>query len=99
MLVQQYPGRLPMVHVDVYRLDHLQEVIDLGLPEMLDDGAVALIEWGEAAAPALAPHYLHVRIEVGDGEDDRRFVIEPVGPSWSGRAVTLSAALDRWVAA
>ena len=94
MLVQLYPGRLTLIHVDVYRLDHLQEVVDLGLPEMLDDGAVALIEWGEAAVPVLPADYLRVRIEFGEGDDDRRFTLEPVGTSWLARALTL----DRWAA-
>jgi tRNA threonylcarbamoyladenosine biosynthesis protein TsaE len=42
-----------LVHVDAYRLEQLSEVVDLALPEILDDGAVAVIEWGERAAPIL----------------------------------------------
>lgn len=102
-LVQTYEGRLNLVHVDVYRLEHLQEVIDLGLPELLDEGSVALIEWGEAAAPVLAADFLKVRLEYGDGgdgadgaDDDRRFVFEPIGRGWVGRADTVIAAVERW---
>ena len=91
-LVQVYPGRLKLVHVDVYRLEHLQEVVDLGLPELLDDGAVALIEWGDAAAPVLPSEFLRIRIEFGAGDDDRVMTIEPVGRSWMGRVL----ALERW---
>ena len=94
MLVQLYPARLTLVHVDVYRLEHLQEIVDLGLSEMLDEDAVALIEWGEAAAPVLPADYLRVRIEFGDADDDRRFSIEPVGVSWLGRSLNL----ERWAA-
>ena len=93
-LVQTYPGRLKLVHVDVYRLEMLQEVIDLGLPELLDDGAVALIEWGEAAEPVLAAEFLRIRIAFGEGDDDRVMTIEPVGRSWLDRAL----ALERWAA-
>ena len=93
-LVQIYPGRLKLVHVDVYRLEMLQEVIDLGLPEMLDDGGVALIEWGEAAEPVLAAEFLRIRIEFGDSDDDRVMTIEPVGHSWLDRQL----ALERWAA-
>ena len=46
-----------LLHADVWRLEHLQEVIDLALPELLEDGAAAVIEWGEIAAPALAPDW------------------------------------------
>ncbi len=52
-LVSQYEGRLPMNHLDVYRLEQMAEVDDLGLAEMLDEGGVTLIEWGDAIVPAL----------------------------------------------
>ena len=51
-----------LLHADVWRLEHLHEVIDLALPELLEDGAAAVVEWGEIAAPALAPDWLHVAI-------------------------------------
>src|SRR5262249_36775358 len=44
VLVRTYEGRLPLVHVDVYRLDHLQEVVDLGVADILDEDGVTLIE-------------------------------------------------------
>jgi tRNA threonylcarbamoyladenosine biosynthesis protein TsaE len=92
-LMQIYPGRLKLVHVDVYRLELLQEVIDLGLPELLDD-AVALVEWGEAAAPALPPEFLRIRFEFAAGDDDRVMTIEPVGRSWMDRKLSL----EKWAA-
>jgi tRNA threonylcarbamoyladenosine biosynthesis protein TsaE len=98
-LLQTYVGRLKLVHVDVYRLDHLQEVVDLGLPEFLDDGAVALIEWGEAATPVLVADFLRVRIELGPADDDRRFVVDATGASWLDRPAAITAALDRWAVA
>ncbi|HUC14683.1 MAG TPA: tRNA (adenosine(37)-N6)-threonylcarbamoyltransferase complex ATPase subunit type 1 TsaE [Acidimicrobiales bacterium] len=52
-----------LLHADVWRLEQLQEVIDLAIPELLEEGAVAVVEWGELAAPALAPDYLHVAID------------------------------------
>jgi tRNA threonylcarbamoyladenosine biosynthesis protein TsaE len=95
-LVRSYEGRIPLVHCDVYRLDHLQEVIDLALPEMLDEGAVALVEWGDVAAPALPPDHLDVRIELTDAEDERRFELRPLGPAWMGRAGALRPVAERW---
>ena len=95
-LVRTYPGRITLVHVDVYRLDHLQEVVDLGLPELLDDGGVALVEWGDMAAPSLPADFLEVRLEYGDGDDDRRFGFRIVGPSWAPRQRALQSALTRW---
>lgn len=95
-LVRTYPGRLSLVHVDVYRLDHLQEVVDLGLPELLDEGGVALIEWGDMAAPALPADFLEVRFDYGAADDDRRLGFRIVGPSWAPRHTALRTALARW---
>ena len=60
-LVREYEGRLPFRHLDVYRLDHVQEAIDLGLAEMLDDGVV-VIEWGEGVAELLPLDRLEVTL-------------------------------------
>ncbi len=57
-----------LLHADVWRLEQLQEVIDLALPEQVEDGGAAVVEWGEMAAPALAPDCLHVAIGFADDE-------------------------------
>ena len=74
-LVRQYPVPLPagsghpgirtMLHADVYRLDHLHEIVDLGLAELVEDGAVALVEWGDAAEPVLGDGSLEVELAAG----------------------------------
>ena len=96
ILMRRYDGRLPLVHVDVYRLEHLQEVLDLGLMELLDDGAIALIEWGDVVAPALPANFLEVRFDYGVGDDDREARVRAVGPQWGARLKTLSTAVERW---
>ncbi|MDQ3569604.1 MAG: tRNA (adenosine(37)-N6)-threonylcarbamoyltransferase complex ATPase subunit type 1 TsaE [Actinomycetota bacterium] len=95
-LVRHYQGRLPLVHCDVYRLDHLQEVLDLGLGEMLDDGAVALVEWGDVAAPGLPPDYLEMRVQLTDTDAERWLAGRAVGLSWLQRVDELRAAVARW---
>jgi tRNA threonylcarbamoyladenosine biosynthesis protein TsaE len=93
-LLRSYDGReLRLLHADVYRLDHIHEIIDLGLSELLEEGAAAVVEWGDLAAPALLPDYLHVQIEFGEGDDDRGLRLRPVGVRWAGRRVGLALAL------
>jgi len=98
-----------LLHADVWRLEQLQEVIDLAIPELLEEGAAAVVEWGELAAPALAPDYLHVAIdfepancdpadcEPGSGANGangaRRLVFSALGRSWLERMAELSTAL------
>lgn len=98
-LMRPYEGALlRLLHCDVYRLDHLQEIVDLGIHELVDDDAVAVIEWGDMAEPVLPADFLEVRITYDDDTDDaRRFALRPVGASWANRSVALQRAIDRWV--
>lgn len=102
-LAQQYEGRLTVHHLDVYRLDQLAEVAELGLSELLDGGGVVLIEWGDAIGPLLPADYLEVRLtfrEDGDaGDDDRRVLLRSVGPLWARRQVSLLHAIAPWAEA
>ena len=96
-IVQEHTGgRLALHHLDVYRLEHLREVTDLGLGEMLDEDAVMLVEWGDAVLPALPDQYLEVRITFGDGDDERLLELRPCGGSWPARARLLSEVIGPW---
>jgi len=97
-LVHVYEGRLPVYHLDVYRLEQLSEALDLGLAEMLDDGSVVLIEWGDAILPVLPHDYLEVRITFGPGDDDRYLAFRAVGPAWALRADAVAGIASPWVA-
>lgn len=83
-IVHEYKGRFPLVHVDVYRLNSFQEVIDLGFEEFLDTTAVVMIEWGDAIAPLLPRRHLEIEIRRKDDEDsnERFFVFRPHGQEW-----------------
>ena len=96
VLVRTYDGRLPMVHIDVYRLDHMQELVDLGISELLDEGAVTLVEWGDAVTPALPADFLEVRLEAAEAPYDRILSIRSVGPAWPPRAEARRRALSAW---
>jgi tRNA threonylcarbamoyladenosine biosynthesis protein TsaE len=95
-LVHVYEGRLPIHHLDVYRLEQLSEALDLGLPEMLDEGGVVLIEWGDAILPVLPHDLLEVRLTFGPGDDDRYVAFRPVGAAWTPRADALAGVLTPW---
>ncbi len=96
ILVRTYEGRLPLIHLDVYRLDQMQELVDLGIAELLDEGGVTLVEWGDAVTPGLPADFLEVRLDAGESPDDRTLTVRSVGPSWPPRAHALRLALTPW---
>jgi tRNA threonylcarbamoyladenosine biosynthesis protein TsaE len=96
-LVREYRGEhLDLAHVDVYRLDRVQDVVDLGLDEIAD-GGVLLVEWGDAVEALLPPDHLVIELRSsGRGDDERDVAVAPVGPSWAERAERLEAVLAPW---
>lgn len=95
-LAQRYEGKLVVHHLDVYRLDQLHEVYDLGVPELLDEGGVVLIEWGDAVAPALPSGHLEVHLTYADDPDQRELGFMLAGPSWAARFSRLRGAIGAW---
>ena len=72
-LVHEYRGgRVPLVHVDLYRLDNPREIDDLGLEEIAAGGVLA-VEWADKF-PQRPPNAIIVRIEQGE-DDTRRLTI------------------------
>ena len=101
-LVREYvTGRVPLAHVDLYRLDRQQDVIDLALDELEGGERVLLVEWGDAVAELLGPQRLRIELTAADpsGANETRAIgLETVGPSWDERADALTTSLGRWAA-
>jgi tRNA threonylcarbamoyladenosine biosynthesis protein TsaE len=99
VLVREYRGDIPVYHVDVYRLNRLQEVLDLGFEDLLDPGGVVFIEWGDAIDPLLPESHLRVEMRVEEDGDDRRMKLFGRGPAWPPRWERLESLLSSWKAA
>jgi tRNA threonylcarbamoyladenosine biosynthesis protein TsaE len=95
-LAQRYEGKLVIHHLDVYRLTQLHEVYELAVPEMLDEGGVVLVEWGDAVLPVLPSGHLEVQLAYGAGPDDRHVRCRPIGSSWQARQRMVMEALAPW---
>jgi tRNA threonylcarbamoyladenosine biosynthesis protein TsaE len=82
-IVQPYEElALPVWHVDLYRIEAPEEIEELALEEVLDDGAL-LLEWPERMGAALWPHALRLTLD-RDGEGARRLTAQ-VPPAWEKR--------------
>lgn len=87
-------GRVPLVHVDAYRLDSVAEVDDLDLDAALEE-SVTVVEWGRGLVEGLVGDRLEVSITrpMGDEADEVRTVlVAGVGDRWSGDALAGLAA-------
>lgn len=100
VLVHSYPTDKgwDLLHADVWRLGQLQEVVDLAIPELLEDGAAVVVEWGERAAPALGGDWLKVEIDFEEDEGrDEGGAAYLQGPGAQGaRRVAFSAHGAKW---
>lgn len=90
-LCQIYEGRLNLMHADLWRLERLQEVVDLALDEGLEEGGVLIAEWGEGAEELFGDDALVVTIEAGETETERELTFVALGERWEGRVGRLEA--------
>ena len=82
-IVQPYEDLpLPVLHADLYRLEHPDELQELGLDDILGDGAL-LVEWPEKAGAAIWPQALRLGLEVAP--DGSRALTWQVPQAWEGR--------------
>lgn len=73
-LCHYYPGRVPLLHVDAYRLKHPSELPDLGLDEALEDGYAIALEWPDGLLAYLPPVDLEIRIAPLPGHPSDRAI-------------------------
>lgn len=85
-LIKEYEGRLPLYHMDVYRLS-LDEADELGLDEYFHGDGVTLVEWGSIIADILPAELLHIYIE-SVSESERRMYLAGQGVPY-----------EQWIAA
>jgi tRNA threonylcarbamoyladenosine biosynthesis protein TsaE len=78
ILVNEYKGALPLYHIDLYRLNNIAEIEDIGLSEYLKGEAVTVIEWAEKAEGLLLEERLSVYLE-NLGGDKRRLFFKATG--------------------
>jgi len=94
-LVREYVASIPLVHIDVYRLDRFQELHDLGFDELVSGSSVTIVEWGDRIGALLPVERLDITLQFGEADDDRVVSINPAGNTWAVRCDALAAVVQR----
>lgn len=92
-LIQQYPGRLTLYHIDLFRLSQ-REVLELGLEEYLEGAGLCAIEWADRLSPELATDCLWISIELASRPESRRLSLRATGPRSAALLASLRGELD-----
>ena len=87
VIVRIYQGRLPLYHLDFYRLDE-KEVLELGLEEYLSAQGITAVEWADRSKELWPPEYLLISLDFLS-EDQRRLRFEPRGKKYEERGEAL----------
>jgi tRNA threonylcarbamoyladenosine biosynthesis protein TsaE len=94
VLVQEYHGRRPVYHVDVYRLRSVEEFLDLGPDDYFESDGLVLVEWADRVRDQLPSERIEINIDL-TGPDSRRFTIAAVGERYAAVLSDLAAVLAR----
>tara|TARA_Y100001960_G_scaffold234762_1_gene247050 strand:+ start:138 stop:620 length:483 start_codon:yes stop_codon:yes gene_type:complete len=92
VLVNEYEGRVPLVHADLYRVAQTEEAWLLGLDDYMFTGAVIVVEWGDRAQDIFPDDHIVITIEVVS-DDVRDIIIESKG---SESEITLGMIRKNW---
>ncbi|KPU26904.1 ATPase [Caloranaerobacter sp. TR13] len=78
-LINEYEGRYPVYHFDVYRIDDIDEMYDLGFEEYIYSEGVTIIEWASIIEDILPLERLDITIKRGKEFNEREIIIEAKG--------------------
>lgn len=100
VLMKEYlGGRYPLIHMDVYRLERMQDVVDLGYDEYLDPSHIVVVEWGDMVEPLLPQEHLSVGMRYAGAEHQREISLRPHGSRWEQRMGNVQALVEELFAA
>jgi len=96
VIIREYHGRLPLFHVDFYRLDHIEEIANLGLEEYLYGEGICVVEWAEKGIRVLPQDSLLIQLSyVPNCEIQRAIVLKPEGQRYLELIKQLKSKLNK----
>ena len=78
VIVREHYGRLPLYHIDLYRLDRIAEIEELGLDEYLYGNGICVVEWAEKGLSVLPVEHMLIQINYLS-DTERSFQLKPSG--------------------
>ena len=94
VIVRELCGRLPLYHIDLYRLDQTAEIAELGLDEYLYGKGICVVEWAEKGFSELPAEYLLIEIDYLS-DTERRLKFKPDGKRYRDMFARLKRSLGR----
>ena len=97
VLVREYHGRLPLYHIDFYRLNSIEEIIDLALEEYVYSNGICVIEWAEKGMTVLPSDNMHISLEyISNAEMARKVQLQTNGDRYNELIKQITIELDTW---
>ena len=90
-ILHEYPGKLPLYHMDFYRIIDEEELAELGIEEYFYGKGLCVVEWPERLGSLTPANRLEIRLDI-TGESSRTATLTPQGPGWESM---LDAVADR----
>lgn len=78
-IVNEYEGSIRILHIDLYRLSTVQEMLEIGLDELFRSEALVLVEWAERALPILPAPRVEIAARYGEEEHIRYYTVQHFG--------------------
>ena len=94
-LIHRYEGKLPLYHLDLYRLSGPEDLVPLALEEIMEEEAAFMIEWGESAKEILSATYMEVEFARGEHAEERVLSFHPTGERYRQINHSLWLALEK----
>ena len=93
VVVKEVYGRLPLYHIDLYRLDRIEEIVDLGLDDYLYGNSVCVVEWAEKGLSVLPVEHLLIQISYLS-DNERKLQLKPSGKRYLEMLAYLNKTLN-----
>jgi tRNA threonylcarbamoyladenosine biosynthesis protein TsaE len=95
VLVREHYGRMPLYHMDLYRLDNIEEIVNLGLEQYFESDGLCVVEWAEKGISVFPAEHLLISLEYLT-ETDRNIVIQAEVNGYTDMLENLKGKLKDW---